>query len=401
MAKAARRVVERPTAVDPGYGPHNPWETREHARGRHLAGRWLAHRSALVQILGLLTLLVASAAGGQTGERGRLYEVTVAVPNAGESAREAAFAKAQRRVLTRAVGQSWAIDQAALPDPERWVARFQYRGQAAPEGADPEGSNGGLRLTVEFLEQPVLEAIRRQGQSPWPPPRPALVVWLAQNTPRERTLIGSGEVPPPARKALDAVSESRGVPLILPLLDAEDRRAVRFPDVWGGFDGVLQEASTRYGSRSLVIGRLRGGPDRPWTVRWSLHAFDEQRRWRDEAKDQAEALTDGLERAVTALAEIAGARARRRAAQGQEPTPIEVAGVSTYGDYVTVLRRLRELPGLYGAHPRQWQGDTVVVEVQAGLDPAAIADHLSNASGFLEVSRPRGTPSGYRVRWRP
>jgi hypothetical protein len=129
----------------------------------------------------------------------------------------------------------------------------------------------------------------------WPDERPLTLLWLAadfgdgQRAELGRAADATGNRPGAlesrpsepldreARVIFDAaveelldVTDERGLPLALPHLDNEDRRYVRFADVWGGFDPSVQQAAVRYGADAILIARLGlsdSGPELRWILR--------------------------------------------------------------------------------------------------------------------------------------
>ncbi len=73
------------------------------------------------------------------------------------------------------------------------------------------------------------------------------------------------------------MAERRGLPVVFPLLDAADLESVSFSDVWGGFDERVVEASERYAADSILIGRVRPGPNRRES--WSYYFSGDSRNW--------------------------------------------------------------------------------------------------------------------------
>jgi hypothetical protein len=71
------------------------------------------------------------------------------------------------------------------------------------------------------------------------------------------------------RERVAEVATRRGIPVLFPLLDTEDLENISFSDIWGGFDDLLLQASTRYEAESVLLGRIR--PDSLQANRWSWY----------------------------------------------------------------------------------------------------------------------------------
>ncbi len=61
------------------------------------------------------------------------------------------------------------------------------------------------------------------------------------------------------REEIVAAADERGLPIAWPLLDLQDRDAVTFIDVWGGFEDRIVAASARYRADAVLIGEVRPG----------------------------------------------------------------------------------------------------------------------------------------------
>ena len=92
-------------------------------------------------------------------------------------------------------------------------------------------------------------------------------------------------------RMLDA-AERRGLPLAFPLLDTEDLARVTFPDIWGGFDELVLDASQRYEASSVLIGRVR--PESAERNRWTYHFSGEQHAWTGEPELVVNRVADVL-----------------------------------------------------------------------------------------------------------
>jgi hypothetical protein len=184
--------------------------------------------------------------------------------------------------------------------------------------------------------------LQEQGFPWWGRARPTVLLWLAIDRSDEgsgggfgrRSLIGSDEQPEIQNILLDQ-AEFRGLPLLLPLWDIEDRSRVRFDDVWEHRLGVLHEASKRYQVQGVLAGRLSQGADH-WVGEWTLDSGGEAQRWQTQGK-RDEALRMAIDSVVAVLAP------RSAKADGSLTVQLRVMDIATLEDYARVANYLARL----------------------------------------------------------
>jgi hypothetical protein len=194
-----------------------------------------------------------------------LYTVTVTPDAAAADQREAAEQAAMARLMVRVTGSRNApLDPALQPlieSPRPFLTSY---------GDDRQG-----RALVGFSRSQVERALTELGLPVWGPERPLTLLWVAvDDGAGGRALLGAGEatdefgapVTPrmtdlldTVREELMAVADERGLPVAWPLLDLQDLDAVKFLDVWGGFEDRIVAASARYRADAVLIGKVRPG----------------------------------------------------------------------------------------------------------------------------------------------
>jgi hypothetical protein len=215
-----------------------------------------------------------------------LYTATVPLDLEAISEREQrnlAYRDGLELVLIRVTGSDDEEHLAELvelfPNPARYVLRYQ-------SGPDET-------LEVSFDGNAIDQVLRQTRNTIWGDDRPLTLVWLAVDWgDGQREIIGadSGDQSADATRSIDRhrllrerVEETavrRGIPVVFPLLDIEDRQNLSFSDIWGGFDEPIEDASRRYGASSILVGRVR--PDSSMASRWTYFFGEEQLQWTGE-----------------------------------------------------------------------------------------------------------------------
>jgi hypothetical protein len=249
-----------------------------------------------------------------------------------------------RVLLTRVTGLRSAPDDPRLAG---LIADAERHNTYYGEVADDE-------IRIGFRRAPINEELTRLGLPIWADERPSTLLWAAMDFGAgERAEVGasrdggnragplggdaSNELPTEAESLFEDLSDElltaadqRGLPIVLPRLDAEDRRFVRFADVWGGFDRFVEQAAERYGVDAILIARVSvtdAGPE----VRWVF------RRGEDRQEFVTAEPRAGIERLADQFA------AEYTIVGGTRRTPLTIRGIETWPDYGRVLEYLESL----------------------------------------------------------
>jgi hypothetical protein len=207
---------------------------------------------------------------------------------------------------------------------------------------------------VGFDGEAINRALIDLGLPIWGAERPSVLLLLALDRGAGERFILSAqdEFPNPdsdaLREQLAMESELAGVPLVLPLMDAQDRSILSFNEVWGGFDQALSEAGQRYGTDAILLGRY--SYDAPRAVRWTLYEGDQAYRWKG-------LIDQGIRGAGDRFA-IRYAVATGAALEGE--VGISIAGIETLTDYGRVLSYLESLTAVEAVSVRRVQGDQAI-----------------------------------------
>ena len=335
----------------------------------------------LVACLALSLIMVAPPGVVGAVEMTSLYTAEVPLDPDADDPRSAAYRDALAEVLLRVSGSGVSSDpemfDLLFPNPASYVVQFR-------PGEDDT-------LWVRFDGNAVEDVLRRNGQPVWGSERPLTLIWLAVDWGQgEREIIGADD---PERgddeartidrnrllreRVLD-VAERRGLPVAFPLLDTEDLARVSFPDIWGGFDELILDASRRYDANSVLIGRIRA--DSGQRNRWTYHFVDEERAWTGEPELVISLVADML------AAEFAiGGDATLRSVE------LSVAGVNTVDAYGSVQRILSDLNVVENFAIVSVDGDRILYRVEAHGGAERLARAL-RLSGLIEQDRFENAP---------
>lgn len=285
----------------------------------------------------LLVALLPAAGPVLAVEEVAVFTAAVPVDGRDDASRTAAMRDALAQVLVRLTGDASISTQPRagkiVTNAEAYLLHYRFM-----EGTEEDPSQ---RLYVQFDAAALQAAAAEAGLPVWSVMRPVVLVWLAADDSGDRRLISEDDTTG-VRAAVQRVSAQRGIPVILPLLDLEDRQRVTASDVWAEFDDVVSDASERYGADVIVSGRAARLARGDWRASWRLHGGEQSTVWVTE-----EATLDGAVAAgVVRLADLLGARLAVR----HDGTAAQASGsqltVEGVGNLVQLARAQHYLEGL-------------------------------------------------------
>jgi hypothetical protein len=176
---------------------------------------------------------------------------------------------------------------------------------------------------------------------------------------------------------VQAVTDDRGLPIALPLLDAEDMSAVTFADVWGGFDEPVQLASARYRADAVLIMRVR--PTAFGNEVQCLLLKDGARRTLAgiSLQDCLDAVADSYATELSVIGDASSAR-------------LTVLDVSTLGDYGRVVSYLETLSVLQSVEVESLERGVLTLRVAARGD-AQVLERVLALGGVLAPAGASGS----------
>lgn len=325
-------------------------------------------------------------------EMNSLYTVQVPIDRQDPDWRDIAYRRAVGEVLIRVTGMNDAAEsddfRSLFPNPARYVLQFR----------PGEGDSLEISLDGEAMER----VLRQFGEPVWGNDRPLTLVWLAVDWgggEREIVAADADESTLASTRSIDrnrllrervqAVAKRRGLPVVFPLVDTEDLESLSFSDIWGGFDEPVINASRRYGTNSVLVGRIRAVE--MLGDRWTFYFGDQERQW-----------TGSPEMAVNQLADTIAAQFAYRGDEPIETIALTISGIDSVFAYGAVQQFLQNLSVIDSYNIDTASGDEIKfqVRVQGGHDRLAAALEFSailvranwlDARGFYE------TPSTVRT----
>jgi hypothetical protein len=297
-----------------------------------------------------------------------LYEARVPVTDQNPGQREQALRQALSMVLVRLTGSR------VLPDS---AAAQQILGKASSlvqgYGYETAETGTGLVLHAQFDPRAVQAALRAQGLPVWGDNRLAHLAWIAlRDDGSPRAVLDAAGVAARA-PAVARAADARGIVLMYPRGDAQDRSRAAFDDVWTAQHDKLLAASQRYNPDQVLIGRVQRESGQ-WTGRWTLLNLAGQAEDWTVMHDTLDAV---LEDGIQQLADREAQRFAVAAGLSAQDLLLQVAGVESLKEYGHVLNYLRGLNPVRSAQLVSVQNGAMVFRLTIDGTPDTIARVLA------------------------
>lgn len=121
---------------------------------------------------------------------------------------------------------------------------------------------------MQYNAGKIINLLRDNGKPVWGEHRSETVIWLAVRDGSNRYVLKDGDASL-LRDSVESSASRRGLPLVWPVYDREDRQRLGFTDVWAAFSEPVREASKRYTRGPTIVGRL-SWTGNEWKGDWSV-----------------------------------------------------------------------------------------------------------------------------------
>ncbi len=201
-----------------------------------------------------------------------LFDVEYPVPNQSRQVRAAVFSKGLDEVLVRVSGSRSIVEEIKPANASAYVQQYSYVENEADEGATAElgsaASSLSYVLKVQYNAGKIIKLLRDNGKPVWGEHRSEAIVWLAVRDGSNRYVLKDSDTSL-LRNSVETSANRRGLPVIWPVYDREDRQRLAFTDVWAAFREQVRTASKRYTQGPAVVGRL-SWTGSEWKGDWSV-----------------------------------------------------------------------------------------------------------------------------------
>lgn len=197
-----------------------------------------------------------------------LYQAKIPVSSQAPSKRNAALKKAMQAVLIKVGGQASVLKndviKRAVKDHRLYVSQYSYSREKIkqfPLSSLQKDSNltakvsESLVLLASFDEGKINTLLQNADLPLWGSLRPQVLLWLIEEDKFTRQILSeSSHSNYPL--VVTNTAQSRGLPVVMPLMDFTDSTNISMTDLWGRFNQPVSNASQRYAADAIVVIRI-------------------------------------------------------------------------------------------------------------------------------------------------
>lgn len=303
-----------------------------------------------------------------------LTTITLPVADQTQPALVSVAPEAMRQVLVKMSGNPNVVTspnvKAALSHASQWIQSFTYT------TAPGDNNTTALSVTIHFDPQALSKLLHQSKQPILVANRPTTLAWITVNGGSNSSMapLASGDQSD-VGKALTAVSNQMGLPVILPAMDLEDQGFVN-NDSTLPFDlQKLGSAGERYHLKSVLAGNLSVAVDGSWQGQWMYVLNSQSHQW------QAIAATPAalFQKALSHVSGILAAQSVSTLAVGpQSVVNLQVLGVTGLDDYALVMNELKQITVITRVIISELNGTTISFELTVQGGSSALENALQH-----------------------
>ncbi len=255
------------------------------------------------------------------------------------------------------IGDSPVI-KASIKRAEYYVQEYSYSAATVDTST--------YTLNIQFDEDDINRLLKSAGAVYWGDTRPSVMVWLAVTDADNQTDIIGNETPGAILESMKAQGKQFGLPLIFPIMNANEISTVPPTDVISANLPALNAASKPYNADALLAGSIQP-TDKGFTSHWVLVLKDTQ--WRFTMP--GDSLTTVLQGAMQQVSETLSAKYLDKGNQATTTSiTVVVNNVSGDHDLENLMAYLKQLTPVQQVELSQVDGNTVSlrVEVKGSID---------------------------------
>ena len=306
-----------------------------------------------------------------------LYQAEVSVADQGQQERNRAIAEGFRQMLVKVTGNRNIAQNQSLAEAfskaSRYVQQYRYRVETGDaDSAAPAAEKRYLRITFDKLA--VDRTLRANGLSVWGKSRPQVIVWAGFDSAGSRKLL-MPDFDQSTMSMFNRAADSRGIPLLFPVMDLQDQSAISASDLWGTFEGPVTAASDRYQADAILMVRVKSTSNGFIRSSWSFLANRDTRQWEFNGKSLNNVVWQGL----NAIADHLAAIYAPAGGSDSQLVNMQVSGLDTFAEMLKVEVFLENQETVREYHLRQSQSDKVIfsLALRGGMQSFVQAVELS------------------------
>ncbi len=342
-----------------------------------------------------------------------LYSERVAVVNESDAERNRAFRHALTAVILKVTGERrWLqhpVVEQALDNAQSYVEAIAYSSEEieVPQQAmvtqNPEPDSDAIDqepgqkpdnapllpriverryVEVDFSSRLINELLTDANIPVWDSNRPSVLVWMAlQDADGNRTLLTS-DINQEIIDFIQNFATERGLPVIFPVLDFDDRRNLSEDLVWALDEEVIRRASERYDADSVLTGRLHFTASGELVGLWQFLFGTRVEVFDGFSTELEEYLHTPLDRVTSQLADYFAIVPE---AISSATVRLTVEGVSDLEDYSALIAYLGNLGLVKSVFPAAIDGEQLELELALVGDAEQLFEWIALDRDLLPI----------------
>ncbi len=335
----------------------------------------------------LATVVLSSPVKAQLSND--LYLATVPVTDHSPGALRIAVRDGLGQVFVKLSGSEETLTlpevREALSRSNDFLQQYQYR----------RTEDGELQVAVHYDSRSVLSRMTEARAPLWTGPRPGVLVWVVMDSNGDR-IDGGRQDADPVRSAIALAFAERAIPVQFPLYDLTDSLQLDLHDLWVQDQLPIYRASERYDAQHVLVLRLTPGVAGEWQGDWLYLENNGSGQRSFYGADLASLANSGV---ALAAEKMAARYAVRPTGLGAESVYVQVAGLSTYPEYRTVLDSLQELKLVSRVHLSEYREQVAVFALQAQVAVPELDRMIQLETGLEVVDEAAADNISLQYRW--
>ena len=267
-----------------------------------------------------------------------LFEAEVITQSLSTKDKDKALKEALTIVINRvAAGEDLlenSVIKAVLNKADFYVEQVQY-------ALEPENRSEKTARTMRVLfnEDAVMAVIRNSNLAVWNEVRDEVLVWLVVEKFASKALLNSKE-DFEVYSSLQAAARKKGVPLMLPLMDLEDKRELMVNDILSAYSDKVLNASRRYGVSAILSGSIIHKRS-CWYSEWTLHFDGKVKQWSLPCEQLEQTLSVAMQGVYEQLSAF---HAVKSGEKGQGSVVLNITGIKGMTAESMIKSYLKKIP---------------------------------------------------------
>jgi hypothetical protein len=355
----------------------------------------------------VFVLMILINSPGQAQVVTQLYQAVVPAQQNEEAINHEPLKQALMQVLIKLSGNHKIIAdpavKAKIEQADRFVLQYEY-----------QVINEQSVLSVQFDEVAIKKLLRTVDSPIWSSSRPDWLLWIVLETMPGQSAVLNEEEHANETKAIKTQAVQRGLPVIFPVLDFEDRANLKTSDITTGIKDPVIATAKRYGVKAICTGWLfTSAESGQLEAHWRLYIEDaKELSWKQSGTDLAKILSEATDKTVDSIAHYFLTASDRKSTpetavspetpqtkptdEANTPFKLIVTGIPGMRDYAQVQSYLQNLDVITEVQVLYMRSGQTTFSISSEGGKTAVEQAISLGNVLVPENNPTGGEMTYR-----